>query len=320
MKKVITLIKLLVIFLLNANLTACTITLSSEMHSLQVIEHDNLALNDLNGFYQAGTALELKTCIVYDADVIVSLNGNQIFSDHKDGTDYLSFNFVMPNIDSTLEISIDNTDFPSGISLSKILPWVETLDYSDIDYALSITNPGSIAPTFDEYIEYHIANDEELEDLIMGLKSSLVIKKENPYWDGWTIYQIKIIHKNGDFNFLSTVNNGFIIGESYYEFENFSLPVFKKSYGHSFLPQSLYGITLKKNDEVIEYNNNFFYQLIFNECDEAIEQRIEYSSYVFIFPSNEAKIIFLDRNTMEVHAQDSIKRYILINYSWTDLP
>lgn len=120
-----------------------------ETYNLEVIKGEDLLIESLNNKYWENTNIEIKTTVLYDADIEVHVNGKNIKKSHDD-SDYWGYAFTMPSKDVVIELIV--------ISGGWIINYDETFVQTDTyGYPLvtSLTHFYTICET------YHLLNEDD---------------------------------------------------------------------------------------------------------------------------------------------------------------
>lgn len=82
-----------------------TIVEAGVKYKLTVTGSTDVLLESLNEEYHPGFMMEIKTAVLYDADIEIYANGEKLKKTHYD-SDYWGYNFEMPKEDVTIEIKV----------------------------------------------------------------------------------------------------------------------------------------------------------------------------------------------------------------------
>ena len=201
MKKVL----ILITVLSTIGLMSCTDINENDFYTLTVdFSNTELASSRIScpksGKYKAGEKLEVQSHIIYDADLYVYLNENEVRQVEADG--YWIYSFEMPAIDSVLYITMDQFYGKDEYTFGEIFHWpnyVKKLDdITKVRYEI-----GEIGGSIDKlaYVTY----TEDKDDISLFydlLKEPLVRNKSTVVCDDGIYECITYYIDNNSYSFF----------------------------------------------------------------------------------------------------------------------
>ena len=132
---------------------------------------------------------------------------------------------------------------PKKLHFSALCKEAEDLKPEQIRYALSSINPGSISPTFRNFIYYYIGDtDEDKNEIVDFLENATITKTDDPYAAGGNSYALEIFLEGGINLYLSSYMGGFGFYDDYYKWSD-DLPFFSTFYAQQFLYHAVFDLS-----------------------------------------------------------------------------
>lgn len=91
--------------LLLTLLPICLVSCGTNTYSLTVEGDKTVLVEKFKNYYEAKETIKFKTYIIYDADLLVYLNGEKLIQTDYDSK-YWTYSFKMPEKNSTIEFII----------------------------------------------------------------------------------------------------------------------------------------------------------------------------------------------------------------------
>lgn len=128
---------------------------NEDIYSISVTKGEDLLLSSFSMPKKArsGKIIEIKTDVIMDADIDITVNGQSISKSHYD-SDYWGYTFIMPNDDVEIAIEISDGFIASDVTyLSCFEEWLSELDASQINeinqkHTYIGVAPGSLSDTY----------------------------------------------------------------------------------------------------------------------------------------------------------------------------
>lgn len=264
-----------------------------------VSEGEDLLIESLENKYYAGEKIEVKTRVIYDADIVVYVNGNKISRTHFD-SDYWGYEFVMPEEDVIIELDVDGSkDF--YFYLDSLYSWVNEINIENVIEVAREEAAIGVAPGSFTNIVYSTLEDD-IKKAFAVLQSPLVqVSVGNEIAPGgkYVEYTFKTLTKE----YSLYINNGNIYCNGQYytiineltEFDN-SLPIY-----HSFISYDNTYKVYEKNDVLISEQIGIDKYIFIESYDEVV---IDVTKSIGYFITEFGKMYIFDSNTFLLYKED----------------
>lgn len=145
---------------LRCGQTKSTIIEKGEKYKLTLVGDTDLLMESLSEEYHPGFMIEIKTHVLFDADIEIYANGEKINKTHYD-SDYWGYTLEMPNQDVTIEIKVvDGWKVDPYINL-EVTTYVENDNY-DYEGVIKCQGFQSFADFYQEYFlekDYYVIDN-----------------------------------------------------------------------------------------------------------------------------------------------------------------
>jgi len=204
----------------------------------------------------------------------------------------------------------------SEVSLSSLYSWINELSVENVDYILSGSLPGTIAPTMKSFNIWSMAKENtEMDQTIDFLQSAKVETSDYFLPDGGRGQALIVYLKSGVSHEIYTNGRIFIADEAYYSFTT-DLPSFSISYGQQFLFQSVWDFALYDGEVEADYDHSLLRGMIFKEEQDEVIADSAYDDYSFV--GDLGTIKFKTAKTFDLILDQDITTYTIINnYSFS---
>ena len=135
MKKVIALSLIISIGL--CCFTACDAF--DDYYKVEVIDTTDSLIEPLKSRYEAGTLVEIKTYVIYDANIYVFLDGEKVPMSHYD-SDYWGYKFVMPKKNVSIYLTTDPYYGKDEFEFQELNSWIRYLENGISKVSIKTTN------------------------------------------------------------------------------------------------------------------------------------------------------------------------------------
>ncbi len=299
------------------SLTGCEVMeiVETNTYSLKV-ETDSVFITDpprgedgvADKRFKGGEVVTFSIGVIYDAEVIIQLNGQKMEEatdfDQDDYSNGVKHSFIMPFQDSVLSFSIVNGFYSlDHAPLFHYYNWIKYLSEDEIESAI-YSDPAVGTPSIGNLNKYYSANQDEIYSLAEWLKNTYVERVELHFIEPGSVYNtIAIKTKYGETYHISA-NNDYI---SYNSGDNYSyrlsspLPVFEAEDHCSFMDFAFLDVkVMKNNDDVTDvFDINKLYNMEFAMIDTFFPEVVnEYNSHRFITSTGE--IVFHTETAFEL--------------------
>lgn len=296
------------------SLTACEIA-EENTYSLKV-ETGNVIITDpprgedgvADKRFKGGEVVTFSIGVIYDAEVIIQLNGQKMEEatdfDQDDYSNGVKHSFIMPFQDSVLSFSIVNGFYSlDRAPLFHYYDWIKYLSEDEIESAI-YSYPAVGTPSLGNLNKYYSADQDEIHSLVEWLNSTNVERVELHFIEPGSVYNtitIKTIHGE---TYKISANDNYI---SYSSDDNYSyrlsspLPAFETEEYCTFMDFAFMDMKVMKNNEDVTdlFNINKLYDMEFAMIDTFFPEVVnEYNSYRFITSTGE--IVFHTETAFEL--------------------
>ena len=273
--------------------------------------------------FKGGEVVTFSIGVVYDAEVIIQLNGQRMEEatdfDQDDYSNGVKHSFVMPFQDSVLSFSIVNGFYSlDHAPLFHYYDWIKYLSEDEIESAI-YSDPAVGTPSLGNLNKYYSADQDEIHSLVEWLNSTNVERVELHRVEPGTVYNtitIKTIHGE---TYKISANDNYI---SYSSDDNYSyrlsspLPVFETEEYCTITDFALSDMkVMKGNDDMTDlFNINKLYDMEFAMIDAFFPEVVnEYN--VYRFKTSTGEIVFHTDTTFELidHERETAGAYQSVN-------
>ena len=307
MKKLLRL-PLILAFILSFILISCTVVTpdkeSDSKYSLTIDDNSHLVIGSPIGEdgkeskkFKGGEVVTFYVTVVYDADVIIQLNGQKMQEatdfDQDDYSNGIKHSFVMPNQDSTLSLHIVSGFYSlDHAPLFHYYDFIKYLEEDEIEQA-TYSDPATGTPSLGNLNKYYSASKDEIHSLMEWLNSTYVERVDYHRIEPGTVYNTLTIKTTHSETYTISANNDYI---NYYADEDYSyrlsspLPTFEAEDHFTFTDFALLGMkVMKNNNDVTDlFDINKLYDMEFAMIDAFFPEVVnEYNSHRFMTSAGE---------------------------------
>ena len=211
MKK--TTVFLLLILSLLALFSAC----QSSSYRISVTGESDLLSEALPKRAKAGETIEIRTHVIMDCDIIVTVNGVKIQKSHYD-SDYWGYTFTMPSEDVTVTLTTEDGFLSPAapLLLTDLVTWLGKLRPENVLKIQKVSTNSGVAPG--TLMHHRYTTDREAIARILGIYQNIQLEKsnENILPPGGSTITIRFVLHDGTVHALHSYSGMFIKNNVHY--------------------------------------------------------------------------------------------------------
>ena len=189
-----------------------------DRYNTTVVAGSEFLLEGISEHSYCGLLYKIKTGVVMDSDLKVTVNGTEIPKTHFD-SDYWEYSFIAPckDLEISVELTGERPDYPTYSYLDDYEVWLNDIEPDDILEIKDISEYVAVAPGNLKTVQRTVDQDviarmlDSYKNLIMS-----PISKEDTMIDGGSAYTVEFLLKSGETKSLRFNNKNYVAGDDVY--------------------------------------------------------------------------------------------------------